>query len=343
MSKPNPQTTVVVILGASQFPKVSQFQDSPTFENSAVGFQNYLLHKFGLPQKNLLYLFDTDDSADTTYQKIGDFLAKRIKSDNAITDVIIYYVGHGGFTKGRGEYFLTLRNTREQNLTTSGYLVHALSNTLKGSARHLRKYLILDCCFAAEAFTSFQSAPLDIATTQTLDEFPRKGVVLLCAASRTQGAKTLEGYEYTMFSTGLLDVLNNGSQYASEEIAFQELGDLVADKIKDVFQKEAVRPEVHSPTQQEGDAARVPFFPNPIKKQPTVTTPRKARSLIQSCPECKGSGRLSPIRCADCNGSGKIRRFFTNVTCSRCEGRGESIPICKTCSGSGYYPVISYG
>src|SRR5215831_15808787 len=100
--EPSAGSTLVIIVGASEFPKWPSLSNE-TFRRSAHGFKDYLLHKngFGLPEKNLFDLFDRGDAAMVQYEEVETFLQTRIrelaKTKCAARDLILYYVGHGGF------------------------------------------------------------------------------------------------------------------------------------------------------------------------------------------------------------------------------------------------------
>ena len=118
---PTPETTLVIILGASEFPKIKSFDPNPAFADSARDFRRYLLAKagFALPSANLLDLFDASDSTADIDEQVADFLQARSQSlkraDKKPLDVLVYYVGHGGFVNDGGsrDYFLTLASTRD--------------------------------------------------------------------------------------------------------------------------------------------------------------------------------------------------------------------------------------
>src|SRR6266566_7355960 len=161
LKNPSSQTTLVVLLGASEWPRFPEFQSSKAFANSASRLKDYLLNPqlLGLSAENLLNLFDVDLSADDIDSRICDFLDQRIAemkiSGNAARDLLVYYVGHGGFFGPQAGYYLAIRRTRSNNPRASSIEIAALADTLKEKARRLRRLLILDCCFAAAAFQSF--------------------------------------------------------------------------------------------------------------------------------------------------------------------------------------------
>jgi hypothetical protein len=70
------------------------------------------------------------------------------------------------------------------------------------------------------------------------------------------------GLSHTTFSGALLSALHHGHGSLGPRLSLSELGDLVKEHIHETYPDTAVRPEVHSPDQREGDVADVPLFPN---------------------------------------------------------------------------------
>lgn len=103
-------SVVAVIFGASEFPRSDALSASPAFERSARGFSEYLKSDrgFGLAEHRILDLFD--DDANVIDQ--NDRLIEHLQRHGDASDLIVYYVGHGGFLPDR-EYFLALRSTRQ--------------------------------------------------------------------------------------------------------------------------------------------------------------------------------------------------------------------------------------
>lgn len=285
-SLPHPQATLVVILGASEFPK-SSLSASDSFRRSAERFRDYLTskEKFDLPGSNLLDLFNSNSSATDLDERVGSFLKERIdvlkQGDFPVADVIIYYVGHGGFSDDGTEYFLALRDTRSHNRLWTSYAIKALARTLKEHARNIRKYLILDCCFSAAAYKVFQAGPISVAVRQAAEEFPAKGTALLCASGPRNPAMAPLNAKYTMFSGALLDLLENGSKKEAQNFSLATTGELTRQLIKVRYENEAVRPEVHVPDQPEGSVAALPLFPNQaLRPTSTETRLRSAEETI---------------------------------------------------------------
>lgn len=275
---PSPQTTLVIMLGASEWPYAPDFHGTEAFANSASDFRKYFLNPraFNLPIKNLLDLFNSNLSSDDIDREIGQFLAKRLsemkESNSDARDVIIYFVGHGGFAGSDLDYYLAIRRTRMENPIASSLRIVTLAHTLKENARYLRRIIILDCCFAASASIFFQSSePAQAAMIQAIDAFkvgekgsglPGRGTSLLCSSRHNiPSLISLDG-RYTMFSEALLHVLNYGNPGLHDFLTLRTVARLTEDFLRDTPGGEAPRPEVHSPNQSEGDVADVPCFPN---------------------------------------------------------------------------------
>jgi WD40 repeat protein len=275
---PSPQTTLVILLGASEWPSAPDFRDSEAFANSAGDFKKYFLdpNAFNLPKKNLLDLFNSNLSSDDVDRELGQFLDKRIaelKESNAnARDVIIYFVGHGGFAGSDLDYYLAIRRTRMENPIASSIRIISLAHTLKEKARYLRRIIILDCCFAASASIFFQSSePEQAAMAQTIDAFkvhekgiglPGRGTSLLCSSRHNTTSLISPDGRYTMFSEALLYALNYGNPSQHGYLTLRTAARLIEDFLQNTPGGRAPRPEIHSPDQSEGDVADVPFFPN---------------------------------------------------------------------------------
>ena len=279
---PTTPTTLVIMLGASDWPNSPGFQASQAFAHAARGFRDYVLDPqgFGLPAANLLDQFDVQASASEQLEVLGSFLEQRTQvlkaANQAVRDVLVYFVGHGGFAGPSADFYLLLRRTNARSLRASGMAIDALAEVLREKARQSRRYLLLDCCFAAAAFRSFQGGPDQTAITKTLDAFyvrsrspgfSRKGTALLCSSDQKSPSLLLPDESCTMFSYALLHVLRNGDPHRPQRLSLRDLKELAEDRLAALPEKNAPRPGLHSPDQSEGDVADVPLFPNPRAKE----------------------------------------------------------------------------
>lgn len=266
------ESSLAIILGASEWPNLEGLPKSTTFRNSASAVAHYLVRStgLGLPYSHVLDLFDDDGPNTGQLQAIEEFLRSHtsaVGDAKNLRNLLVYYVGHGAFVGPGREYILAIRSTRSSENAASSIRMSDLASILLTEARQLRRFLILDCCFAAAAFVEFQSSVSAAVSTQTLDSFPARGTSLLCAASRRSVALSDDRQGRTMFSGALIDVLTTGVRGLDEHLSLTEVGEATWQELRNTFHENAVRPEVHSPDRREGAVADVPLFPNPVELQ----------------------------------------------------------------------------
>jgi hypothetical protein len=266
---PDPKCSLVVILGASVFPRSPGLADGPAFYNSASRVSGYLTSAvgLGLDKANILNLFDDSRSPGDQLEDFASFLNDRQGSgapSQRPENLFIYYVGHGLFTPPPDRrYCLAVRSTNASNPGISTIRGSDLAEVVTENATFLRRFFILDCCFAAAMYKEFLTAPSEAVRAQLLDEVPPRGTTLLCASSHKDVALAPKGLECTMFSDALLKALAQGNRTLGPRMSLSELGGLVKKVLRTEYPSDWVRPEVHSPGQREGDIAAIPLFPNP--------------------------------------------------------------------------------
>ena len=259
---PDPAVTLAVLIGASEFPYCATVSSNSAFRTSAIAMAKYLCapmpQGFGLPPGNVLSLFDSRELPDEQLLKLGQFLA----SNPRATDLIIYYVGHGGFAADH-EYYLALHRTQTKREYATVLEMRKLAACIRANFRNHRTYVLLDCCFAGEAVKHFQgSTTIEIAHRQFLRAFASSGTALLAAASKDSVALAPPGEDYTRFTGCLLSILDEGIERAGPRLTLAELGEQLVSVMETRYGHEAIRPEVHSPRQDQGNLAQVPLFPN---------------------------------------------------------------------------------
>jgi len=244
-----------IVLGASNFeglPRVQSDRVSAAFMQSKLDFAQYVA---GISSR-FLDKFDCSDLPNKQCIEIGQFL----RSAASATDLIVYYVGHGGFLSDAAtnrEYFLALRGTTEADTYATGLKVSDLERAIR-NAKRLRTIIILDCCYAGEAVKYFIGG--DLATKPSFET--RFGLTIFAASASQQEAVAPLGEKRTMFSGCLLDVLSNGISDKEPVLSIKEIADRVRLLIKQRYTADVVRPEIHSPRQSDGDVADYPLFPN---------------------------------------------------------------------------------
>jgi hypothetical protein len=272
MQPDQPNRTLAVLLGASEFPNAPHLADGRAFTLSAADVKRYFQDEKGLalPRGNVFSLFDDTRSPSDQLMELTHFLKRRIAelkdAGTPPTQLLIYYVGHGLFTRGDRAYCLAVRSTHQANEGATSFRAQDLVETVRGSATHLRNYWILDCCFAGKIVGQFQSSVLTAVREQILGDEANRGAAVLCSSNSREPSLAPPGLDHTMFSEALLAALRTGHPDAGPRLSLRELGDLVSENLHTAWKEDWVRPEVHSPDMREGDIAHLPLFPNPAYK-----------------------------------------------------------------------------
>lgn len=265
------ETTLAVILGAHQWPKKTSLAGNVSYLNSANAIKDYLLDEtyFGLPQDNLLYLFDSPDNPSAITMAVGKFIKERAKfyeADEPIRDILLFYTGHGYFSEDGSEFYLALKATEQDFEEDTSLSIKSLANRLKRDARFLRRFVILDCCYSGQAAAAFQSQPDKHALRKILEAMPERGTAVFCSSNRKDPSVAPKDQPYTMFSGALRESLLAGEPNQWSRLTFEDLERMVWANICTHFGEDrAVRPELHCPDKSQGDLGVLPFFPNPAK------------------------------------------------------------------------------
>ncbi|QHI35136.1 hypothetical protein IMCC3317_04820 [Kordia antarctica] len=279
-------TIGLIFLGSGDFYKSKELTSSSAFTSSYLKMKNYFLSNsnYNIDEKNILDLFESDIAPSIIDTKLREFLQK---TENQITDLIFYYVGHGCFDRKQG-FILATKSIEDDNKAMSGLLFSNLANRMKKDARDLRTYFILDCCFAGEASTEYQSSILPIIEKQFISDFPQRGTTMMCSSSKDLPSIIISERNITMFTEGLERSLTEGSKVIKNKfLTLRELCDTTYKNIKSLNPGgEEVRPEIHTPIQDEGDIADlIRLFPNMATFQEPYDINKRAnkiRELIMS-------------------------------------------------------------
>jgi peptidoglycan hydrolase-like protein with peptidoglycan-binding domain len=283
-SAPHSETTIALIFGASRWPDCPKFQDAPSLERSADAFIHYLRSEQGLrlPLRNIKSLFNSyDDPAEQLDQARAFVMRQREQSDERgqpIRDLIIYYAGHGDFEGEHRDFYLTIRRAHRDHPLLTNITARSFGNWMRQTARDLRSYLIIDCCFAAALQHGFLSSPLGLAELrlnealpspaifETDDDLPTAGVALLAAAGPNDPASAPPDELYTRFTATLLEVLRDGNERLPPVLSLSDLHRLVDWRITQNFTDQA-RPELRSLQQTRGRVELVRLFRNPAAER----------------------------------------------------------------------------
>ncbi|MGY3451948.1 caspase family protein [Bradyrhizobium sp. USDA 4353] len=269
-----PEKTLAIILGVSECPRAPALQPLPHCANSASDFEDYLRKVVGLASGHILNLFDSKSPASEQLEKIEDWLsALLLDQESVLSDLIVYYTGHGGFSRNDQSYFLAVNRTRSGSEGATSIRYIDLSASIKRHAESVRKFLILDCCFAAAAVVRMQSSVEEMVSQRIEDELPGSGTAVLCSSAAKLVSIAPPGMRHTMFSGAFLKCLNEGIRNGPAVLSLEDLCQGTRRFIREQFPTDSVRPELHVPEQTKGNPASVPLFPNVMFRDEAETEP----------------------------------------------------------------------
>lgn len=243
--------TLVIVLGAHAFPE-AQALDNAAFLRSRDKVLEYF-RRVGVPSGNVLDLFDEASDPSSQLTRIADFLGPTSRPVQP-ANLVVYYVGHG-ILEGPGRTFLlAIRRTRSDSELYTSLPVSHLAHALGQSTGRLRKFVILDCCFAGAEVYQFQ--PGRAGRRRLASEWPAQGTAVMCSSGPAEASRAPPGHLYTMFSGALIKVLFE----MKGRLSFQQIYDEVLRAIEVEHGAGRVRPELHDPGQAEGRVSQVPLF-----------------------------------------------------------------------------------
>jgi formylglycine-generating enzyme required for sulfatase activity len=258
LEPPAAETTIAVLLGASEYPQKPAWSN-PVLGTSARAFRDYVLSPtgFALMPGQVLDLFDAPAGpADQLFQ-IKAFLKT---AGGRARDLVVYYVGHGGFDND--EYYLGIRTTQHDHEFITTIESRKLARIIRDGFGRKRVYVILDSCFAASAARDWQGDEIDAAVRKMSQPLPRQGTAFLAAASKYDVTRAPRAERYTVFTGAVLEALTRGVDRAQPRISLYELYEEVRDRLQRRETDEEAQPELHIPSQRDGDVSRLQLFPN---------------------------------------------------------------------------------
>ncbi|MDO9713144.1 tetratricopeptide repeat protein, partial [Paracraurococcus sp. LOR1-02] len=269
----DPTSTAAVVLGAHDWTDAG-LSRAPSFRRSARGIVAYLYDPagLGLDPELVLDLFDDPTGAGDQLARVRDtldeLLRERREVGRPVSDVLVYYVGHG-FTDDQGHLSLLVRRSRRGLEAETGIKAPHLARMLRLAAPQQRRSVILDCCFSEAAARAFIGMASDLnqqvaatAAQDLGDDQPARGTLLLCSSPVGRVSMGAPNAERTLFTGAVLDVLRCGIEGRSPVLSFADLRDAAFERMVVSFGANAPRPALHQVNAAHGDLTRVPAFPN---------------------------------------------------------------------------------
>jgi len=278
LAPPDAATTIAVLLGASEYPRKSVWSN-PVLCSSAHAFRDYIQSEMGfaLPPGQVLDLFDSELDPTSQLIHVGDFLAARTRT---ATDLVLYYVGHGGFH--HDDYHLGIRCTQADREFITTLESRKLAQVIRREFGRKRVYVILDSCFSASAASDWQGSEIEAAVRKMAQPLPGHGTAFLAAASKYDVTRAPRDERYTRFTGAILEALTHGIDSAQPKISLYELYEEVRSILRRREIDDAGRPELHLPNQAEGDVSRLQLFPNVAHLRAAIERARERAAALRA-------------------------------------------------------------
>jgi tetratricopeptide (TPR) repeat protein len=253
---------------------------------------------FGLDPELVLDLFDDPAGAGDQLARVRDtldyHLRERREEGRPVTDLLVYYIGHGQ-VDDQGHLSLLVRRSRRGLEAETGIKAPDLARTLRLSAPQQRRSIILDCCFSEAAARDFIGMAGDLnqqvaatAAKDLGDDQPARGTLLLCSSPVGEVSIGAPNAERTLFTGTVLEVLQQGVEGRPQYLSFADVRDAVFERMVVSFGARAPRPALHQVNAAQGDLTRMPAFPNRANARAKVLSPERA-SLSENRPQSERS------------------------------------------------------
>ncbi len=269
----SPSSTAAIILGAHDW-TYAGLGRAPSFLRSARYVVRYRYDRagLGLDPELVLDLFDDTSGAGDQLARVRetlDFLLReRRDAGRPVTDVLVYYIGHG-YIDDQGHLSLLVRRSHRGMEAETGIKAPDLARALRVGAPQQRRSVILDCCFSEAAARAFIGMAGDLDQTVAAavakdlgDNQPARGTLLLCSSPVGEISMGPANAERTLFTGAVLEVLHRGAEGRPPYLSFADLRDEAYDRMLVSFGANAPRPVLHQANAAHGDLTHAPAFPN---------------------------------------------------------------------------------
>jgi hypothetical protein len=257
------------LFGASRwekFPGLDNPEAAPAYVSAAEKIRRYLRGGLGLNDSNILDLFDDKDSMIDQDSRIRQFLRRRGGDLATVSDIVIFFIGHGSTLQDQ-KFIFVVRSTARDQRDITAYKSETLARALKEEAPLVRRWLFLDCCVAARAYPDLQPShsAMEVLKEEASRNYPQSGTALFAACSANDSAYASTTGGGLMFTDSLTGVLERGDDRFGELLTLSELKNLVRAELLNRYGPDASLPEVSDPDERWGELSLTPFFPNAAK------------------------------------------------------------------------------
>lgn len=211
MRLPDPQTSRVVLIGASQYAD-PELPDLPAVARTVTDLAQLLTDPtYGVvPEEHCTTLFDNGD-----LRTVGQRL--RAAVDEAEDLLLVYFAGHGLVSSRRHDLYLALPDSEWAAPEFNSLEYDKLRDAVLDSPA-LNKVVILDCCFSGRAVADTLASDAG-----NIEQLEVAGTYVLTSAQRDQVALALPGENHIAFSGRLIRLLAEGAVGGPEFLTIEDL------------------------------------------------------------------------------------------------------------------------
>jgi hypothetical protein len=284
--------TLLISLGGDRYPSSPHLVHA-AFEPSSRSLSEVLITANGgiVGPADHLDLFGDDRSWPDQLLAARTWLRERIRDGHATgrpaENVIVHYVGHGWFKPNSDDHLLTINHTDRDDKAATSAALSGLNDMLKREGRPLRRFYLLDACFAAASVRDLMADHGEVIERQVgqilrvwPEEVATRGVAALCSADKSSIASAKGQGSFTQFTDGLLSVLKGGEASFGDTMSLRQITLKLREVLEARYGEDMVHPVLVAPNDEGGGIAGVPLFPNPSRKGPIATAVATVAAMI---------------------------------------------------------------
>jgi hypothetical protein len=226
--------TLAVVIGIEDYRNI----DSPAqyaFQDANV-FSTYAKKIFGIPDENLIELFNED----ATYVNIACLFSEeevgtieshpRMQEDSGEIELLFYYAGHG-LVDNSGTQYLASYDAVQQNMAVSCYSIDRMISALSRLNVH-STLIVLDACFSGRDRTGRELLVGRDAVWKAKDpHLAQNNISILSATDPSQIAGVYEDMKHGLFTYYLLNGLRGEARGDNRVLTLEELFKYIREKV----------------------------------------------------------------------------------------------------------------
>ena len=274
---------LLILLGASDYPNDADLRHAAFAPSHAAVREALLAPLSPVADEDWLDLFNSPLSWPEQQQHINAWIGQRRGQGAPPDGLLVHYVGHGGFGDGGGQFYLSINSTNPIDPYFSSIPGSSLDKVLNYVAGDLKKFLIIDACFAAALVHNLQGAletKID-ANLQEVGEAANKrgdsGLAALFSSSSTDSSDAGGEGGLTQFADALVSVLRTGDPKGPALLSFEKTRELIGNQLRFSYGRMAVPPSSYFPDDIYEPIHRLPLFPNRAERPADILRERVDR------------------------------------------------------------------